>query len=188
MPKKTLLSMPPAHSRSFSAALPSICGRSLRSFPSQSDLTERVPDPAGRAAVEPPRRWSSTSCHGRRRHLLPHDPLPRLRPQAPLPHATRTLSRHASLPRRLNRADGARAAVADPVAAAEPVDEEKEKEEETEAAEDEEDTLLDRAQPDLTGPFAHVQFVNGPMPNLPKVDVSLDPVKELSRVISERKN
>jgi hypothetical protein len=47
--------------------------------------------------------------------------------------------------------------VADPVAAAEPVDEEKEKEEETEAAEDEEDTLLDRAQPDLTGPFAHVQ-------------------------------
>ncbi|XBI15270.1 uncharacterized protein [Aegilops tauschii subsp. strangulata] len=180
--------MPRAHSRSFSAALPSICRRSLRSFPPQSDLTERVPDPAGGAAVEPPRRWSSTSCHGRRRHLLPHDPLPRLRPQARLPHATRTLSRHASLPRRLSRADGARAAVADPVAAAEPVDEEKEKEEETEAAEDEEDTLLDRAQPDLTGPFAHVQFVNGPMPNLPKVDVSLDPVKELSRVISERKN
>ncbi|KAM3241018.1 hypothetical protein ACQJBY_054195 [Aegilops geniculata] len=131
------------------------------------------------------RRRASTSVE---QHLLPHDPLPRLRPQASLPHATLTLSRHASLPRRLSRADGARAAVADPVAAAEPVDEEKEKEEETEAAEDEEDTLLDRAQPDLTGPFAHVQFVNGPMPNLPKVDVSLDPVKELSRVISERKN
>uniref|UniRef100_A0A453R5S3 Uncharacterized protein n=1 Tax=Aegilops tauschii subsp. strangulata TaxID=200361 RepID=A0A453R5S3_AEGTS len=83
----------------------SVNSQSLRSFPPQSDLTERVPDPVGGGAVEPPRRWSSTSCHGRRRHLLPHDPLPRLRPQAPLPHATRTLSRHASLPRRLSRAD-----------------------------------------------------------------------------------